>query len=257
MDAGDCVIVESSSKIFKARVVIAGCSPHTLAKLTGDTPPKSLDGSQLKMNMVLTKLPRLKSGIDPRVAFSGTFHIDESYQQLEDAFREAKAGEIPGIIPAEMYCHTLTDPSILSEDLQKAGAQTLTVFVLHTPAALFDKDHDARKSLVAKRVLAGLNRYLIDPIESCLALDAAGKPCIEIKTPQELEREIGLPRGNIFHGDLEFPWKTNGDPRKWGTETKSPRIFIGGAGAVRGGGVSGISGHNAAMAALERLSEIK
>lgn len=257
MDVGDCVIVESSSKSFKARVVIAGCSPHTLAKLTGDTPPKSLDGSQLKLNMVLTKLPRLKSGIDPRVAFSGTFHIDESYQQLEDAFREAKAGEIPAVIPAEMYCHTLTDPSILSEDLQKAGAQTLTVFVLHTPAALFDKDHDARKSLVAKRVLAGLNRYLIDPIESCLALDVDGKPCIEIKTPQELEREIGLPRGNIFHGDLKFPWKTNDDPRKWGTETKSPRIFIGGAGAVRGGGVSGISGHNAAMAALERLSEIK
>ncbi|MFM9141466.1 MAG: FAD-dependent oxidoreductase, partial [Actinomycetota bacterium] len=78
-----------------------------------------------------------------------------------------------------------------------------------------------------------------------------------IKTPQELEREIGLPRGNIFHGDLEFPWKTNDDPRKWGVETKSPRIFIGGAGAVRGGGVSGISGHNAAMAALERLTEIK
>ncbi len=257
IDTGDQVIIETRSKSFQSKVVIAGCSPHSLAKLTGDQPPQSLDGSQLKMNMVLTKLPRLKSGMDPKIAFSGTFHIDESYQQLENAFSEAKAGQIPSVIPAEMYCHTLTDPSILSDELQESGAHTLTVFVLHTPASLFDHDHDERKSLVVKRVLAGLNKYLIDPIESCLARDSAGKPCIEIKTPQELEKEIGLPRGNIFHGDLQFPWKTNDDPRKWGVETKSPRIFIGGAGAVRGGGVSGISGHNAAMAALERLAEIK
>lgn len=257
VDTGEQVIIETGSKSFQSNVVIAGCSPHTLAKLMGDQLPQSLDGSQLKMNMVLTKLPRLKSGIDPKLAFSGTLHIDESYKQLENAFSEAKAGHIPSVIPAEMYCHTLTDPSILSDNLRESGAHTLTVFVLHTPASLFDNDHDERKSLVAKRVLAGLNKYLIDPIESCLALDATGKPCIEIKTPQELEIEIGLPRGNIFHGDLQFPWKTNDDPRKWGVETRSPRIFLGGAGAVRGGGVSGISGHNAAMAALERLAEIK
>jgi phytoene dehydrogenase-like protein len=257
VDSGEHVIVETNSNNFQASVVIAGCSPHELAKLTGDKPPNSLDGSQLKINMVLTKLPRLRSGIDPKVAFSGTFHIDESYQQLEAAFEAAKAGQVPSVIPAEMYCHTLTDPSILSDELREAGFHTLTVFALHTPASLFDRNHDESKSLVSARVLAGLNKYLIDSIESCLALDATGKPCIEIKTPQELEREIGLPRGNIFHGDLEFPWKTNDDPRKWGVETKSPRIFIGGAGAVRGGGVSGISGHNAAMAALERLTEIK
>jgi phytoene dehydrogenase-like protein len=36
----------------------------------------------------------------------------------------------------------------------------------------------------------------------------------------------------------------------WGVETDDPRIFICGAGAMRGGGVSGIPGHNAAMAVL-------
>lgn len=91
------------------------------------------------------------------------------------------------------------------------------------------------------------------PIHEYLALDADGKPCIEAKTPQELEIALGLPRGNIFHGDLEFPWKEEGDSRKWGVETSSARIIIAGAGAVRGGGVSGIAGHNAAMAALETL----
>jgi len=32
------------------------------------------------MNMVLKRLPKLKSGIDPVKAFGGTFHIDESYE---------------------------------------------------------------------------------------------------------------------------------------------------------------------------------
>ena len=106
---------------------------------------------------------------------------------------------------------------------------------------------------VVRRTLAGLNDYLVKPIDSYLALDSDGNPCIEAKTPQELERDLGLPRGNIFHGDLEFPRKADGDKRRWGVETSSSRIFLAGAGAVRGGGVSGIAGHNAAMAALESL----
>ena len=69
------------------------------------------DGCQLKINMVVRQLPELKSGIDPRLAFAGTFHINESYFQLERAFEEARDGKIPTEIPSEMYCHTLTDNS--------------------------------------------------------------------------------------------------------------------------------------------------
>jgi phytoene dehydrogenase-like protein len=152
-----------------------------------------------------------------------------------------------------MYCHTLTDPSILSQELIEKGFHTLTLFALHTPASLFDENHDAVKAEITKRTLAGLNDYLVKPIEEYLARDIHGNPCIEVKTPQELEHALGLPRGNIFHGDLQFPWKVDEDPRKWGVETTSSRIFIAGAGAIRGGGVSGIAGHNAAMAALESL----
>jgi phytoene dehydrogenase-like protein len=234
-------------------VLLANCSPQVLEKIAGIKAPALRDGSQLKINMVLKELPQLKSGIDPKKAFAGTFHINESYFQLERAFEEASKGKIPSEIPSEMYCHTLTDPSILSSELRDQGFHTLTLFALHTPAALFDQNHDAVKAEITKRTLAGLNDYLVKPITEYLALDAHGKPCIEVKTPQELEIALGLPRGNIFHGDLQFPWKSDEDPRKWGVETSSTRIFIAGAGAVRGGGVSGIAGHNAAMSALETL----
>ena len=234
-------------------VLLANCSPQVLEKIAGIKAPALRDGSQLKINMVLKELPQLKSGIDPKKAFAGTFHINESFFQLERAFEEASKGKIPSEIPSEMYCHTLTDPSILSSELRDQGFHTLTLFALHTPAALFDQNHDAVKAEITKRTLAGLNDYLVKPITEYLALDAHGKPCIEVKTPQELEIALGLPRGNIFHGDLQFPWKSDEDPRKWGVETSSTRIFIAGAGAVRGGGVSGIAGHNAAMSALETL----
>jgi len=251
------VMVESDKgELFDSKLVIAGCAPTVLAKISGLAAPKSRDGSQVKINMVLKRLPKLKSGIDPEIAFAGTFHIDESYSQLERAFQQAKSGEIPDVIPAEMYCHTLTDPSILSKEMHAAGNHTLTLFALHTPAALFDKDHENAKAEVTKRILHGLNSYLAEPIEDLLLRDSSGRPCIEIKTPQELEAEIDLPRGNIFHTDLSFPWKSEGEVGKWGVETSNERILLAGAGSKRGGGVSGIGGHNAAMAALERLEVI-
>ncbi len=255
-EEGSSILVTTQDQVLRAKIALANCSPQVLEKISGIPAPKLRDGSQLKINMVLQKLPELKSGIDPRVAFAGTFHINESYFQLERAFEEARSGKIPTEIPSEMYCHTLTDPSILSPELNARGFHTLTLFALHTPASLFDKDHDAVKEEVVKRILSGLNDYLVRPISEYLALDEDGAPCIEAKTPQELEQAIGLPRGNIFHGDLQFPWKVNGDLRKWGVETNSQRILIAGSGAVRGGGVSGIAGHNAAMAALETLKNL-
>ena len=255
-EEGSSILVTTQDQVLRAKIALANCSPQVLEKISGIPAPSLRDGSQLKINMVLQKLPELKSGIDPRVAFAGTFHINESYFQLERAFEEARSGKIPTEIPSEMYCHTLTDPSILSPELNARGFHTLTLFALHTPASLFDKDHDAVKEEVVKRILSGLNDYLVRPISEYLALDEDGAPCIEAKTPQELEQAIGLPRGNIFHGDLQFPWKVNGDPRKWGVETNSQRILIAGSGAVRGGGVSGIAGHNAAMAALETLKNL-
>lgn len=237
-----------------ASLALANCAPRVLEKITGIEALPMRDGCQLKINMVVRQLPELRSGIDPRIAFAGTFHINESYFQLERAFEEASAGKIPTEIPSEMYCHTLTDDSILSTELREKGFHTLTLFALHLPASLFDTDHDAVKAEVTKRTLAGLNDYLMRPIDDYLALDDEGKPCIEVKTPQELEAALGLPRGNIFHADLQFPWKADDDLRKWGVETPIDRILIAGSGAVRGGAVSGIAGHNAAMAALERLS---
>jgi len=243
-DAENATLTLEDGTTVTSSFVLSNAAPQVLARLRGKTPPVSLEGSQMKINILLKSLPQLKSGIDPRLAFAGTFHAQESFAQCESTYLEAKDGTVPGMLPIEMYCHTLTDPSILSPDLQAQGYQTLTVFGLHTPAALFDTDNEGAKAAALKAALASLNQYLVEPLENVIA-------AIEVKSPLDIEGDVGLPRGNIFHKDLSFPFREDSQQTRWGVETDDPRVFICGAGAIRGGGVSGIPGHNAAMAVLE------
>ncbi|MEU4549876.1 phytoene desaturase family protein [Nonomuraea dietziae] len=220
--------------------VLVNLPPAVLDRLMGRE-PVTPEGAQLKVNMVLSRLPRLKdASVDPREAFSGTFHINEGRDQLARAYEQAAAGEVPDVPPAEVYCHSLTDPSILGPGLK---AETMTLFGLHMPARLFPKYRDE----AVAATLRSINSVLAEPLEDCLLLAPDGTPCIEAKTPFDLERETGLPGGHIFHQDLSWPY---GEAGRWGVETEHPRILLCGAGARRGGGVSGIPGHNAAMALL-------
>ena len=78
-----------------------------------------------------------------------------------------------------------------------------------------------------------------------------GTPCLEVRSPVDLEGDVGLPAGHIFHRDLSWPWaERDADVGTWGVATAHPRVVLGGAGARRGGGVSGIPGRSAAMAVL-------
>ncbi|MGW3367559.1 phytoene desaturase family protein [Streptosporangium canum] len=227
--------------------ILANVPPAVLGRLLGAGEPAP-EGAQLKVNMVLSRLPRLRDpDVDPVAAFSGTFHINEGRDQLARAYAEAAAGRIPELPPAEVYCHSLTDPSILGPGLRDAGAQTMTLFGLHMPARLFREDPAGAREAALRATLASVDRVLAEPIEDCLLRAPDGRPCLEAKTPVDLENEAGLPGGHIFHCDLSWPF---GEPGKWGVETAFERILLCGAGARRGGGVSGIPGHNAAMALL-------
>ncbi|MFC1416612.1 phytoene desaturase family protein [Streptacidiphilus cavernicola] len=269
-DGGDAeVVFRSGGEEYRVggRQVLCNAAPRELDRLLGAAPSgPAPEGSQLKVNMLLRRLPRLRDrAVDPRAAFAGTFHIAESYRQLETAYREAAAGAVPSVAPSEIYCHSLTDPSILGPELREAGYQTLTLFGLHLPARLFpEADNEAVREAALAAVLRQLDAVLDEPLADCLALDGEGRPCVEARSPLDLERDLGLPGGNIFHRDLSFPFaeaeteagSAGQDPAtpggRWGVGTAHPNVLLCGAGAVRGGGVSGIPGHNAAMAALGR-----
>ncbi|HWU23970.1 MAG TPA: FAD-dependent oxidoreductase, partial [Nocardioides sp.] len=248
----------ASEQSARGLFVLANVAPWVLQILRGgsadaETKP---EGAQLKINLLLSRLPRLRSGADPALAFAGTLHLGEGYGELEAAYAEASAGRLPTRLPGEVYCHSLTDPSILGD--VPSGTHTLTYFGLHTPARLFEADPEGVKRDAVARAIASLDEVLAEPLMSCVARDAAGKPCIEAKIPQDVEAEVAMPGGHIFHGDLEWPWASaraalDTPAARWGVETDHPAVLLCGSGARRGGAVSGLGGHNAARAVLESV----
>lgn len=244
----DSVTVACDGFELIADHVLCGVAPYVLAGLLGDRLPPRPSGSQFKVNVLVSRLPRLRSGDDPHVAFAGTFHVNESMSQLEELHAAAGRGEAP-FASGEIYCHTLTDRSILGPELAATEAQTLTYFGLHTP---YDNLPDAASGEAAyQRFLAALNDHLAEPIEP-LILD------VEHRTPAQVEAELAMPGGNIFHGGIAWPWleedeKPHSPAERWGVSTAHDRVLMCGSGARRGGNVSGISGHHAAHALLEML----
>jgi len=249
---------DGSAQEVDARFVLCNVSRPILEELLDESISDEpvVEGAGFKMNLLLKRLPKLRSKrFEASEAFAGTVHIDEGYEQMMISYRESVSGKVPSKPPGEIYCHTLTDTSILSEELIEQGYHTITLFGLDLPYSLFETDNAKVRAEVVGKYLAGINQYLDEPIESCLATDANGNPCIEAMSAVDLEDRLHLPKGNIFHGDLSWPFANSEEEvGQWGVETKYPGILVCGSSAKRGGAVSGIPGHNAAMKVLELLA---
>jgi phytoene dehydrogenase-like protein len=258
-DATAVVVHDASGaeRTIAAGHVLVNAAPAELDRLLAHPPARPAgpppEGAQLKINLLLSRLPRLRdAAVTTEQAFAGTLHVNETATQLQRAYEEAAAGQIPSLPPCESYCHSLTDPTILGDGLRAAGVQTLTVFGLHMPARLFAAgDGTAARGAALMATLRSLDSVLAEPLDDVLLRDPDGAPCLEVCTPRDLEDELRMPGGNIFHRDLAWPFAEREDEvGTWGVETDVAGVLLCGAGARRGGGVSGIPGRNAAMAVL-------
>jgi phytoene dehydrogenase-like protein len=231
--------------------VLAGVAPAVVQGWLG-RPAEPPIGAQLKINMLLRRLPRLASGADPAVAFAGTTHLEEGLAAVESAYATSVSGAIADPLPCEVYCHSLTDPTIMNGE----PGHTLTLFGLHTPVGLFRADPDGARERAAAAALGALQRHLAEPLTDCLATDSEGRPCLEVSSPQDIEDAVAMPGGNIFHADLAWPWLADGEEPDgpagaYGVQIPgAARILLAGAGSRRGGGVSGLGGEAAVDALL-------
>ena len=241
---------DGKTHAVEARFLLVNFGLNVLAKLLGNTyrPDATDEGSVFKINMLLRRLPKLKarrySGTE---AFCGTFHIDEGYEEMNMSYEQASKGRLPDKLPSEVYCHTLTDNSILSPELRGQGFHTMTLFGLDTPWALFAENNEKMRRQAQDRFVEGMNAWLAEPLEDCLAVAGDGSYCIEGKSPVDIEEALGLYHGNIFQTAPTFPFaETKEQIGTWGVETEYENVFLCGSSAHRGGAVSGIPGHNAA-----------
>ena len=238
-----------------ARYLLVNFGRNVLGRFVGRPfqPDATDEGSVFKINMLLKKLPKLKTTrYQPADAFCGTFHSDEGYEQMNHSYNQAARGVLPERTPCEVYCHTLTDDSILSQELRNQGYQTMTLFGLDAPWNLFARDNATMRKLAEAKFLESMNQWLEEPLQDCLALSRDGTPCLESKSPVDIEDSLGMYHGNIFQDAPTFPFaRAKEQVGTWGVETDYENVFLCGSAALRGGAVSGIPGHNAAMKVME------
>ena len=250
--------IDGKKQTVEARFLLVNFGRNVLARYLDDEyhPEATDEGSVFKINMLLRRLPKLKGTRYPATeAFRGTFHSDEGYEQMNVSYEQASHGRMPDKTPCEIYCHTLTDDSILAPELREKGFQTMTLFGLDAPYSLFAKNNKRMRRDAELRFIASINHWLQEPLEDCLAVAANGDLCIESKSPVDIENALGMYHGNIFQDAPTFPFAERKEQAgNWGVETKYENVFFCGSSAHRGGAVSGIPGHNAAMKVLEIIS---
>jgi phytoene dehydrogenase-like protein len=251
---------EGQKQTVEASYLLVNFGRNVLARMLGRLyqPDATDEGSVFKINMLLRRLPRLKAKrFTPDEAFCGTFHSDEGYEEMKTSYEQAARGVLPDKTPCEVYCHTLTDDSILAQELRQQGYHTMTLFGLDAPWNLFARDNSTMRKMAEDRFVESMNQWLEEPLQDCLAISKSGEPCIESKSPVDIEDSLGMYHGNIFHDAPTFPFATAREQvGAWGVETDYPNVFLCGSSALRGGAVSGIPGHNAAMKVLELEKKI-
>ena len=79
---------------------------------------------------------------------------------------------------------------------------------------------------------------------------------MEVRTPKELEEEVGLTEGNIFQGELTFDQLLFNRPIPGYAQYRSPikGLYMCGSSTHPGGGVMGAPGRNAAVEILKDLN---
>jgi phytoene dehydrogenase-like protein len=246
---------DGEQQSVEAQYVLVNFGRNVLAKYVGKLyqPDATDEGSVFKINMLLQRLPKLKAKRYPLAqAWCGTFHSNEGYEQMNASYDQACGGRLPTKTPCEVYCHTLTDDSILAPELREKGFHTMTLFGLDAPWNLFVRDNRTMRKVAEKRFIESINQWLDEPLEDCLAVARDGSLCIESKSPVDIEDALGMFQGNIFQNAPTWPFaERREDAGTWGVETDYENVFFCGSSALRGGAVSGIPGHNAAMKVLE------
>src|SRR5205809_1414170 len=250
---------DGERQTVEARYLLVNFGRNVLARFVRKLyqPDATDEGSVFKINMLLRRLPKLRATRHASAeAFCGTFHSDEGYEQMDVSYDQARQGRLPHKTPCEVYCHTLTDGSILAPELHKQGFHTMTLFGLDAPWSLFARDNRTMRKLAQEKFIESINQWLEEPLEDCLAVARDGTLCIESKSPVDIEDALGMYHGNIFQDAPTFPFaETRRQAGTWGVEMEYENVFLCGSSALRGGAVSGIPGHNAAMKVLAEIRQ--
>ncbi len=244
--------------VVQAPVVAANTDPkQTFLRLLGkqhlpedfarDISGFRQESASLRMNLALSGLPEFAAlpGEGLGAAHHSTMVMIESAEHLNDAYHSARQGKpaSPPIIEAIMP--TALDLSLVDQP----GHHVMSLLCKYMPYDLAGGEHwDNAKPRVVANILSHLERFIPNLSEILV-----GHSC---HTPLDLERVLGMTRGDICHGRLEPDqlWSMRPHPEAAQYRTPLDGLYLCGSGSHPGGGVTGAPGHNAARRILKDCS---
>lgn len=202
-------------------------------------------GACAKVHLALGDLPRFTAAPydDGDAHLHGLISISPDLEYLERAHDDAKYGE-----PSHRPYLEAVIPTLHSPSLAPAGKHVMSIRVQYAPYRLKDRDwDDAGRDELGDRVVRTLADY---------APDLPGLiEAREVLTPVDLERRFGLTQGNIDHGAMTLDQLFLMRPVPGWARYRTPieGLYLCGAGAHPGGGVTGSPGYNSAAEILRDL----
>jgi phytoene dehydrogenase-like protein len=250
-NGGACSVVLEDGSEVRGRMILSNADPkRTFLKMVA---PRELPedflfavrgikmaGPCAKVNLVLAEEPRFTGTSLQATALERTFYtLVPSLEFAEHCYDIAKFGEIPPELWVDCVVSSNADSS-----LAPPGKHILTCFVQYVPYKLRQSNWDEMRDVLGDRVVKKIAEYAPNVPDAILAR--------QVLTPLDLERTYGLTEGNIFHGDLRLEQLFFMRPVPGWAQYRTPirGLYLCGAGAHPGGGVTGAPGRNAAHQAL-------
>lgn len=204
-------------------------------------------GSSGKLNIALDGLPHFPAIPQGSPATRGDMHITDSLEMVERAYDDWKEGRWSRAPYVDMLIPTQIDPSMAPD-----GKHYMSVFVQYCPYRLADGEWTPeRRQAFGNTVIDAIAHH--SPDFKDLIRHA------EIRTPCDIESEVGLTEGNIFQGELTFDQLLFNRPIPGYAQYRTPLagMYLCGSSTHPGGGVMGAPGANAARAVLRDLGRLQ
>ncbi|EXC35486.1 hypothetical protein L484_026793 [Morus notabilis] len=217
-----------------------------------------------KINLAVDKLPQFQccklSHLDAGPQHMGTIHIGserftfsdlivtiDHMEEIHSACQDSVNG-----LPSRRPVIEMTIPSVLDKTISPPGKHVINLFIQYTPYKPSDgnwMDPVYRESF-ANRCFSLIDEYAPGFSSSVIGYD--------MLTPPDLEREIGLTGGNIFHGAMGLDSLFLMRPVQGWSSYRTPLrgLYLCGSGAHPGGGVMGAPGRNAALTVLQDIKKV-
>lgn len=197
-------------------------------------------GSSGKLNIALNGLPTFPALPKGTSLMHSDMHFIDSLERMERAYDDWKAGTWSKDPYVDMVIPTIVDPT-----MAPPGKHFMSCFVQYCPPQIDGRRWtDAEREAFGKTVIDQISNYSPD-FKSLIAH-------VEIRTPQDIDDQIGITEGNIFHGELTMDQLLFNRPVPGYAQYRSPvgGLYMCGSSTHPGGGVMAAPGANAAREIL-------